>query len=98
MSKKSNAKQEAERTFTTVVLVNTALFLFYLIAAGNGIIALKVICAILTILISILCLALLYLRQEIMRPDRLWMTVAAASIFICTLFSLILNFPCPYPQ
>ncbi len=98
MSKKQNAKQEADRTFTAAILLNAGLFLIYLIAAGNGIIWLKVICAILTILISILCLSLLYLRREFMRPDRLWMTVAAASIFICTLFSLILNFPCPYPQ
>lgn len=91
-------KQEAERTFTTAIFVDAAVFLIYLIAAGNGIIWLKVISAILTMSISILSLYLLYLRQEFMRPDRLWMTVAAASIFICTLFSLILNFPCPYPQ
>ena len=89
MSKKQNKKCEVERTFTTTLILTAVLFFIYLIAAGNGIIWMKVICAILTILLSILCLALLYLRRELMRLDRLWMTVAAAAMIICTLFSFI---------
>lgn len=73
------------------------LFIIYLIAAGNGIIWLKVIIAILTILLSLLCLGFLYLSQEILRPRSLWMSVTAAAIAICLLFSLILNFPSPNP-
>ena len=98
MNKKQAMRRQVERTFTTALIISAIFFTIFLIAAGNGIIWLKVICAILTILISFLCLSLLYLRHELFRPDRIWMTVAAGSLIICTLFSLILGFPCPYPQ
>ena len=73
------------------------LFIIYLIAAGNGIIWLKIIIAILAILLSVLCLGFLYLSKEMLRPRSIWMSVMAVSIAICLLFSLILNFPSPNP-
>ena len=63
------------------------------IAAGTGIIWLKVLTAIIDIFVGLLCLVYLYLTKLIFAPRSLWMTFAAGSVVICTLFSLILNFP-----
>lgn len=86
-----------ERYMTYALLADLVIFVLYLIAAGTGIIWLKVITAIIAILLSGLCLAFLYLSQELLRPRSLWMSAAAAAIAVCVLFSLILNFPSPSP-
>ena len=43
MAKKQSRYKQMERYMTYVLLANAALFIFYLISAGNGIIWLKVI-------------------------------------------------------
>ena len=74
------------------------LFILYLIVAGNAIIWLKVILAVLIFIISLGILALQYLTQELLRRRSLWITLGAAAIALCLLFSLILNFPSPNPR
>lgn len=77
------------------LLIGLGLFILYLITAGAGIIWLKVVLSILTFLICLCILAFLYLCGELLRKRSLWMSTAAAAIFICTLASLVLNYPSP---
>ena len=97
MKKKKTRYQQMEQIMTYVLLGDLVMFILFLIAAGFGIIWLKVITAIIAILTSGLCLWFLYLTQEILKRRSLWMSSAAAAILICVLFSLVLNFPCPNP-
>lgn len=97
MKKKNNRYQQMARNMTYTLLTDLLLFIVFLIAAGTGTIWLKVVTAILAILISSLCLGFLYLSKELLRQRSLWMTAAAAAILICTIFSLIVNFPSPSP-
>ena len=71
------------------------IFVLYLVCAGNGWTVFKVITAIITIFGSLLCLGWLYMTGEFPRRRSLWMITAFASIALCALFSLLLNFPCP---
>ena len=89
--------RELERYVTYALIVDAILFVLYLICAGAGIIWLKVVLAIVLFLLSGACLALLFLRGELLRQRSLWMTAGAAAIVICLLFSLILNYPSPNP-
>lgn len=93
MENNKNRYKELEKYMTIILIALAVLFLVYLIAAGTGIIWLKVLTAIIDILVGLLCLAYLYLTKLIFAPRSLWMTFAAGSVVICTLFSLILNFP-----
>ena len=86
-----------EQYMTYALVADALLFIFYLIAASNGVIWLKVILSLFAILLSGGSLAFLYLTRELLRPRSLWMTAAAGSILACILFSLILNFPAPAP-
>ena len=97
MANRSSRYKEMEFYVTCTLLVNLILFIIYLIAAGNGIIWLKATAAVLTILVSLLCLAFLYLNKEIYRQRSLWMSTGALAILLCVVFSLILNFPSPNP-
>ncbi len=97
MENKKTRFQKMQLTMCGALALDLFLFIVYLIAASNGIVWLKVIIAILAILLSLLCLGFLYLSKEILRPRSLWMSVMAAAIAICILFSLILNFPSPNP-
>ena len=92
---KNDAKRfkQMENMMTAVLIAATVFFFIYLIAAGTGIIWLKVLMAIITILICGLCLAFLYITKLLTRPKTLWMTLAAGSLIVCLLMSLILNFP-----
>lgn len=95
MESTKNRYREMEKYMTLALLIAAALFIIYLIAAGLGIIWLKVITAIIAILISILCLVYLYLTKLLTAPRSIWMTAAAGSVVICLLFSLVLGFPSP---
>ncbi len=95
MAGKSNRYKEMERYMTYALLADAAAFILYMIVAGNGIIWLKVILTLLCFGISGLLLWFLYTTRELLRQRSLWITVGAASIAICLLFSLILNFPSP---
>lgn len=92
MADRRNYRQ-LENTMTTVLLGCIAVFILYLIFAILGIVWLKVILAILAIAACVLSLVVLYLNQELLKPRSLWMTTGFFSVFICTVVSLIANFP-----
>lgn len=92
-----NRYKNMETVMCIAILVDLILFVTYLIAAGAGIVWLKVVSSILTILLAALCLVFLYFTGELLKQRSLWMGTAAAAIVICLLFSLILNFPSPSP-
>ena len=81
--------KKLERTLA----VDAVGFILYLLFAGLGIIWLKIVIAVAAFLISGLCLYWLYTTKELLWQRSLWMSIAAASIIVCILFSLILNFP-----
>jgi len=95
--RQANRYSQMERYMSCALILDLVLFIAYLIAAGNGIIWLKAILFILTIALSLLCLAYLYLTKELLKQRSFWMSVCAGAIAICLLFSLILNFPSPSP-
>ena len=95
MAEKPNRYKQMERYMTYGLIGNTVLFILLLIAAGNGIIWLKVILTLLCLAISGFMLWLLYATRELLKQRSLWITAGAAAIAICVLFSLILNFPSP---
>ena len=95
MAKKNSRYKKLESIITIVLCINAVLFLAYLVFAGMGMITLKIITAIIGALISGLILYYLYMTKELLRKRSIWMTLAAACIIICILFSLVLNFPAP---
>ena len=97
MAKNQNRYKDMEQKVTFALAIDLLLFIVYLIAAGNAVIWLKVITTLFAFVISLGVLAFLYLSRELLRRRSLWMTALAASIFVCILFSLILNFPAPAP-
>ena len=80
---------------TVILCLDAAIFLAYLILAGMGMIALKIVTAVLCIAISGGVLYQLFKTRELLRRRSLWMTLAAACVILCVLASLILNFPAP---
>ena len=97
MGRKNNRYLQFERYITVVLGIALLIFIIFLIASGTGTLWLKVTTAIMNILLTILCLAYMYLTGELLRRRSLWMSTIAAAILICTLFSLILQFPSPIP-
>ena len=93
MAQKRNRYKEMEKMMTTGLIADAVIFLLYLIFAAAGVIWLKVILAIFTILIALAGLALLYLSQELLRQRSLWLSTGFFAIFLCILVSLILAFP-----
>ena len=97
MAKRSSRYKKMERYMTYALIADALLFLLFMIFAGLGVAWLKIILAICAILLSGLCLAFLYITKELLRQRSFWISVGAAAILVCVLFSLILNFPSPNP-
>ena len=97
MANRPNRYKEMERNITIALVIYLILFITFLFASGNDTGWLKAITFIIILILSGLCLAVLYLTKEIMRQRSMWMTVAATAILVCVLFSLILRFPSPNP-
>lgn len=93
MGKRSRFRQ-MEDLMTKIILVDLVVFVLYLVCASMGWTVFKVITAIITIFGSFLCLGWLFLTGEFPRRRSLWMITALACIAICTVISLLLNFPC----
>lgn len=93
MANDRNRYKQMEQYMTYTLILNAVLFAFYLLFAGLGIVWLKVVLAILVILLSVLCLVCLFLTRELLRKRSLWMSVSAAALILCTVFSLLLNYP-----
>lgn len=95
--RKNTRYKQMEFYMTCSLLAAIILFIFYLIAAGTGVIWLKILTAIIAIIISLLCLAFLFLSKELLRPRSIWMSTCALAILLCIGFSLALKFPSPAP-
>lgn len=94
MDKRARYKK-MEQMITIALCLDAAIFLAYMIFAGMGLVALKVLTAVVCFLISGVVLYYLYTTRELLRRRSFWMTVAAACVIICLIFSLILKFPAP---
>ncbi len=88
-----NPFKEAMQYMPYAIIADGVLFFLYMIVAGQGITWLKVIISILAILLSCLCLYVLYMSRELVKQRSLWMTVGSVSVILCTIVSLLLNFP-----
>ena len=97
MKEQTKQYKQLETFLTAVLILDAVLFLIYLFSAGLGIVWLKVLCTICTLLISGGILYILYITKELLRPRSFWITVGAGAIVVCLLFSLLLHFPCPAP-
>ena len=95
MDENQKRYKELELYLTYALIANAVLFIVYLIIAGCGIIWFKVITAFGSLALSALILRCLHINNELLRQRSLWITVGGASIFLCTLLSLILNYPSP---
>lgn len=87
--------QDLEQYLTILLIASAAIFVLFLIFSAVGIIWLKVITAIFAILLPLLSMGMLYLTQELLKQRSLWLTTGFFGVFICTLVSLIANFPAP---
>ena len=92
---KRNRYRELENKITLLIAADVAVFVLFLLFSGLGVVALKVITAIVTIIGSLLALGFLFMTGELSKRRSLWMTVAFAAVFVCTVVSLICNFPAP---
>ena len=95
MSSKRSRYKKMEALVTTVLCVNIAVFLAFLVFSGMGMTVLKVVTAILCFALSGAVLYILYMTRELLRKRSIWMTLAALCTIICVLASLILRFPAP---
>ena len=95
MARRRSRFKKMEFYITIALCVDAAIFLAYLIFAGMGLLALKIIAAVLCIALSGAALYQLFVSHELLRRRSLWMSLAAACIILCILISLLLNFPSP---
>lgn len=92
---KRNRYRELENLMIKLLAGDALVFVLYLFCAGHGWAVLKVICASIAIIGSLLCLTWLYITGEFSRRRSLWMVTAFAAIVLCMLVSLLLSYPCP---
>ena len=95
MADRKRKFKDFERYITLCLAVATIVFIAFLVASGTGNIALKLIYALVDIGISGYCLWLLFQKNELLKRRSFWMSVWAGAVIVCTLASLILNFPSP---
>ncbi len=89
--------KQIDQLLTRVIIADTAAFIIYLVFAALGLSVLKVIIAIMSIAVSGLCLAYLYKLGEFKKARSRWLVMGFGAIILCTLVSLILNYPSPAP-
>ena len=97
MANNSSKYKEMEFIFTIALIADAVLFVIYLIAAGFGVIWLKILTAVVAILLSAGCLVLLYFSGELLKKRSLWLSVGFAAVLVCLVFSLVLKYPSPNP-
>lgn len=95
MEERRNRYKDLEQLMTVLLIATAVDFLLFLIFSGVGVLWVKVVTAIFAILMPLLSLAFLYISQELLRQRSLWLTTGFASILVCTIVSLICNFPSP---
>ena len=84
-----------EKYLTYTLLADTAVFALYLLFAGMGLVALKVITTIIAIAASGLSLGYLYMIGETKKRRSRWIVLGFVCILLCLFVSLILNYPAP---
>ena len=84
-----------EKYLTYTLLADTAVFMLYLLFAGMGLTALKVITTIIAIGTSGLSLGYLYMIGETKKRRSRWIVLGFVCILLCLFVSLILNYPAP---
>ena len=84
-----------EKYLTYTLLADTAVFALYLLFAGMGLVALKVITTIIAIGTSGLSLGYLYMIGETKKRRSRWLVLGFVCILLCLFVSLILNYPAP---
>ena len=90
-----NRYREMESLMSKILIGDAVVFLLFLLCAAKAWTVMKVATAIITIFGSFLCLGWLYITGEFPRRRSLWMITGFASIALCVIVSLLLNFPCP---
>ena len=89
--------KKIDQLLTRVLIADTAVFILYLIFASFGIVAMKVLTVIIALLLSGLCLVYLYMLGEFKKARSRWLVMGFGAIILCTLVSLVLNYPSPAP-
>ena len=84
-----------EKYLTYTLLADTAVFALYLLFAGLGVVALKVITSILIIGASGLSLVYLYMIGETKKRRSRWLVLGFACLLLVLFVSLILRYPAP---
>ena len=92
---KRNRYRELESLMTKIIIADTFIFVLYLIFAAKDLVALKVTCAIIAMVASLLSTGWLYLTGEFKRRRSLWLITGFIGIALCLLVSLLLGFPGP---
>ena len=87
--------KELEDMMARILIADVVIFGLFMLFAGLGVVAMKVICAIATIIVSGLSLGFLYLTGELKKRRSLWMVVGFVGVLVCLLVSLICNYPSP---
>lgn len=95
MAKKLSRYQKMDYSMTVAMAAVGVVFLLYLIAAGFGVLWLKVLSALIAILGSALGLGFLYLIGEFKKQRSLWLVVGFGSVIVVTLISILCNYPSP---
>lgn len=90
---KNGGYKEFDKTMTLLIIGAAAAFVLFLICGAIGIAWLRIITAITAIGLSVYCLVQLYLTKEWLKQRSLWLTTGFGGILLCTLVSLIANFP-----
>ena len=84
-----------EKYLTYTLLADTAVFALFLLYSGLGVVALKVITALLVIVASGLSLAYLYMIGETKKRRSRWIVLGFACLLLVLFVSLILKYPAP---
>lgn len=92
---KRNRYREMESFMTKILIGDTIVFVLFLIFCAKGFTVAKVVTAIISIIVSLLSMAWLFITGELARRRSLWMSTGFGAIFLCLLVSLILKYPCP---
>ena len=90
--------KQIDQLLTRVLIADTAVFILYLIFAGFGIGIMKILAVIIALLLSGLCLVYLYMLGEFKKARSRWLVMGFGAIILCTLVSLVLNYPSPAPE
>ncbi len=85
--------QDLEHMLTVFVLVDLALFIGYLIFAATSVLIGKILCAVLALVVAAYGLWVLLNTKELLKQRSLWITCSFGAIIICTVVSLICQFP-----